>query len=96
MEKRIRRAFTPEQKFAMLKDIAGKLPALSCCVSVSEVEAAIGGGGRASLRNSTPFKASNLRRLEAENRTLKVVVLTQSLIISELKEMNWDGQRRDD
>ena len=48
-------------------------------------------GVRASLRNSKPLKARDLRRLEAENKKLKEVVLTQSLIISELKkEMNWD------
>ena len=47
-------------------------------------------GVRASLRNSKPLKASDLRRLEAENKKLKEVVLNQSLILCELKiEMNW-------
>jgi hypothetical protein len=48
-------------------------------------------GVRASLRNSKPLKAPDLRRLEAENKKLKEVVLNQSLILCELKkEMNWD------
>jgi hypothetical protein len=43
------------------------------------------------LRNSKPLKAPDLRRLEAENQKLKAVVLTQSLMITELKkEMNLD------
>ena len=55
------------------------------------MEAAIGSGCGASLRNSKPLKAPDLRRLEAENKKLKEVVLTQSLIISELKkERNLD------
>jgi len=66
-----------------------EIPALS--FGVSEVEAAIGSGCGASLRNSKPLKAPDLRRLEAENKKLKEVVLTQSLIISELKkERNLD------
>ena len=48
-------------------------------------------GVRASLRNSRPLKAVDLKRLEAENRKLKEVVLNQALVISELKkEMNLD------
>ena len=66
----------------------GETPTRS--LSVSEVEATIS-DGRASLRNSKPLKAPDLRRLEVENQKLKAVVLTQSLMISELtKEMNWD------
>jgi hypothetical protein len=46
---------------------------------------------RASLRNSRPLKSTDLRRLEAENRKLKEVVLNQALVLSELKkEMNLD------
>lgn len=46
---------------------------------------------RASLRNSRPLKPVDLKRLEAENRKLKEVVLNQALVISELKkEMNLD------
>ena len=48
-------------------------------------------GVRASLRNSRPLKPVDLRRLEAENRKFKEVVLNQILVISELeKEMNLD------
>jgi hypothetical protein len=48
-------------------------------------------GVRASLRNGRPLKSVDLRRLEAENRKLKEVVLNQALLISELKkEMNLD------
>jgi hypothetical protein len=43
------------------------------------------------MRNSRPLKPVDLRRLEAENRKFKEVVLNQILVISELeKEMNLD------
>jgi hypothetical protein len=51
----------------------------------------LAGGGRASLRNSRPLKSPDTKRLAAENKTLKEIVLNQSLIICELKkEMNLD------
>jgi hypothetical protein len=57
----------------------------------SQLEAAVEVGVRASLRNGRPLKSVNLRRLEAENRNLKEVVLNQALLISELKkEMSLD------
>lgn len=94
--KRIRRVFTPEQKFAMLKDIETfptvqeGLAKYQLCHSVYQKwKRQLTVGVRASLRNTKPLKAPDLRRLEAENKQLKEVVLTQSLIISELKkEMN--------
>ena len=98
MEKRTRRVFTPDQKFAMLQDIE-TFPTVKeglekdqLCHSVYQKwKRQLAVGGRASLRNSKPLKAPDLRRLEAENKKLKAVVLTQSLIISELKkEMNLD------
>ena len=97
-EKKVRRIFTPEQKFEILKDIER-------CGTVKEGLAKHGlqysvfrswrrqleVGVRASLRNGRPLKSVNLRRLESENRKLKEVVLNQALWISELKkEMNLD------
>lgn len=97
-EKKVRRIFTPEQKFEILKDIER-------CRTIKEGLARhqvaqslyhkwkrqLEVGVRASLRNSRPLKSADLKRLEAENRRLKEVVLNQALVISELKkEMNLD------
>lgn len=97
-EKKVRRVFSPEQKFEILKDIER-------CGTIREGLAKhqlqysvyhkwrrqLEVGVRATLRNSRPVKSADLRRLEAENRKLKEVVLNQALVISELKkEMNLD------
>ena len=97
-EKKARRVFTPEQKFEILKDIQR-------CATIKEGLAKhqlaqslyqkwkrqLEVGVRASLRNSRPLKSADLKRLEAENRKLKEVVLSQALLLSELKkEMNLD------
>jgi hypothetical protein len=82
--------FTPEQKFAMLQDIQ-TLPTVKeglekpqLCHSVYQKwKRHLAVGVRASLRNSKPLKAPDLRRLEAGTKKLKDVVLTQSLIICE-------------
>ena len=98
MEQRNRRVFTPDQKFAMLKDIE-TCPTVKVGLEKYQLSHSVyqkwkrqlAVGVRASLRNSKPLKAPDLRRLEAENKKLKAVVLTQSLIITELKkEMNLD------
>jgi transposase-like protein len=98
MEKRSRRVFTPEQKFAMLQDIE-TFPTVKAGLEKYQLSHSVYQkwkrqlivGVRASLRNSKPLKAPDLRRLEAENQKLKAVVLTQSLMITELKkEMNLD------
>ena len=96
--KRVRRIFTPEQKFEILKGIER-------CKTIKEGLAKhqvadslyrkwkrqLEVGVRASLRSSRALKPVDLRRLEAENRKLKEVVLNQALLISELKkEMNLD------
>jgi transposase-like protein len=96
--RKVRRIFTPEQKFEILKDIER-------CKTIKEGLAKhqlgqslyhkwkrqLEVGVRASLRNSRPLKSTDLRRLEAENLKLKEVVLNQALVISELKkEMNLD------
>ncbi len=93
-----RRVFTPEQKFEILKDIER-------CATIKEGlekhqlhytvyrrwKRQLEVGVRASLRNNRPMRSAELKRLEAENRKLKEVVLNQSLFISELKkEMNLD------
>jgi transposase-like protein len=96
--KKVRRIFTPEQKFEILRDIER-------CKTIKEGLAKhqladsvyykwrpqLEVGVRASLRNSRPIKSADLKRLEAENRKLKEALLNQALLISELKkEMNLD------
>jgi len=96
--KKVRRIFSPEQKFEILKDIEG-----GKTIKVGLAKHQVGQslyhkwkrqlevGVRASLRNSRALKPVDLKRLEAENRKLKEVVLNQALMISELKkEMNLD------
>ena len=89
-EKRIRRVFTPEQKFVIFQDtemyptVKEGVEKYQLCHSVYQKwKRQLAVGVRASLRNSKPLKAPELRRLEAENKKLKEVVLNQSLIISE-------------
>jgi len=96
--KKPRRVFTPEQKFEIIQDIergatitAGleKYQLQYSLYRKWKRQLAI--GVRASLRNSRPLKSPDQKRLEAENRKLKEVVLNQSLLISELKkEMSLD------
>src|SRR5439155_1249985 len=88
--RKVRRIFTPEQKFEILKDIQR-------CATIKEGLAKhqlaqslyqkwkrqLEVGVRASLRNRRPLKTADLKRLEAENRKLKEVVLNQALLISE-------------
>ena len=80
--RKVRRIFTPEQKFEILIDIER-------CKTIKEGLAKhqlaqslyhkwkrqLEVGVRASLRNSRPLKSTDLKRLEAENRKLKEVVL---------------------
>ena len=96
--KKPRRLFTPEQKFEILKEIER-------CRTIKEGLAKhhladsvyykwkrqLEVGVRASLRNGRRVKSADLKRLEAENRKLKEIVLNQACLISELKkEMNLD------
>ena len=96
--KKVRRIFTPEQKFEILQDIER-------CKTIKEGlgkhhladsvyykwKRQLEVGVRASLRNSRPLKSVDVKRLEAENRRLKEALLNQALLISELKkEMNLD------
>ena len=95
--KKVRRILTPEQKFEILKDI-GRCKTIKEGLAKHQLgqslyhkwKRQLEVGVRASLRNSR-LKSPDLRRLEAENRKLKEVVLNQALVISELKkEMNLD------
>src|SRR3970282_3056960 len=94
--KKVRRIFTAEQKFEILKDIER-------CKTIKEGLAKhqlaqsvyhkwkrqLAVGVRAALRNSRPLKPVDLKRLEAENRKLKEVVFNQTLETSEVnKGMN--------
>lgn len=97
-EKKARRVFTPDQKFEILKDI-GTAKTVKEGLEKYQLQYStyrkwkrqLEVGVRASLRNGRPIKPADLKRLEAENRKLKEVVLNQSLIICELKkEMNLD------
>lgn len=96
--RKVRRHFTPEQKFEILKDIERSktikegLERHRLSDSLyRKWKRQLEVGVRASLRNGRPLKPADVRRLEAENRRLKEVVLNQALLISELKkEMNLD------
>ena len=96
--KKVRRIFTPEQKFEILKDIErcktikeGLVKHQLAQSVYHQWKRQLEVGVRASLRNGRPVKSGDLKRLEAENHKLKEVVLNQALIISELKkEMNLD------
>jgi len=92
-EKKVRRVFTPEQKFEILKDIETfrtvkeGLEKYQLHYSVYRTwKRQLEVGIRASLRGSKPPKSPDIKRFESENRKLKEVVLNQSLIISELKK----------
>lgn len=96
--KKTRRIFTPEQKFEMLRDI-DRQPTIKAGLEKYQLNYSLYRkwkrqlevGVRASLRNSRPLKPADTRRLEAENRRLKELVLNQSLTIGELKkEMSLD------
>ena len=94
--KPVRRIFTAEQKFELLKDIErcktikeglGKHQLAQSVYYKWKRQLEV--GVRASLRNSRPIKSAELKRLEAENKKLKEALLNQALFIAELKkEMN--------
>ena len=96
--RKAKRVFTPEQKYEILQDIERLgntktgLEKHGLAYSVYyKWRRQLQVGVSASLRNSRPIKSENLKRLEAENRRLKELVLNQSLMIGDLKkEMNLD------
>jgi transposase-like protein len=100
MEKarKVARQFTAEQKFEILKDIekhASIKEGLDKHQLANSVyykwKRQLEVGVRASLRSTKPLKAPDSRRLEAQNRTLKNMVLNLSHQLCELKkEMSLD------
>ena len=97
-EKKVRRYFNAEQRYQILKDI-------EACGTVKEGlgkydlqysvyqrwKRQLEVGVRQSLRGGRPAKDPEQRRLAAENRRLKEIVLNQSAMISDLKkEMGLD------
>ena len=76
-----RRIFTPEQKYEIIKDIE-RCPTIRDGLEKHQLTSGLfykwkrqlAVGIKASLRNTKPLKAANLKRLEEENRKLKEVV----------------------
>lgn len=97
--KKVNRVFTPEQKFEILKDIErqssvkeGLAKYQLSSSTYSKWKRQLEVGVRASLRSSKPLKAPDTRHLEAQNRTLKNLVLNLTHQLCELKkEMNLDS-----
>ena len=96
--KKVRRIFTAEQKFEILKDIE-RCKTIKEGLSKHQLADSVyykwkrqlEVGVRASLRNGRPVQSAEIKRLETENRKLKEALLNQALLISELKkEMNLD------
>jgi len=93
-----KRVYTPEQKYEILKGIEscptiqdGLLKYKLHPSSYYRWQKQLANGVRASLWNTRPLKAPELKALEAENRKLKEIVLNQSAMIANLKkEMSWD------
>ncbi len=92
-KKKAKRFFTPEQKFEILKDIDSSasikegLEKHSLQYSLyRKWKRQLEVGVKASLRNSKPLKSPETRRIEAENRTLKEMVLNLSHQICEIKK----------
>ncbi|MDP3921140.1 MAG: transposase [Candidatus Omnitrophota bacterium] len=97
-EKKVRRYFNAEQRYQILKDIEAcgtvKEGLEKCDLQYSVYrrwKRQLEVGVRQSLRTGRPAKDPEQRRLAAENRRLKEIVLNQSAMISDLKkEMGLD------
>jgi len=97
-EKAPRRAFTPEQKFEIVRDVERHATIKEGLQKYQIADSLyrkwkrqLMVGVRASMRNTRAVKSPNLKKLEEENRKLKEVVLNQSLTITSLKkEMSLD------
>lgn len=96
--KKVKRVFTPEQKFEILQDIE-RQPSVKEGLEKYQLSHSTHNkwkrqlqvGVRASLRSSKPIKAPDTKRLEEQNKTLKNMVLNLSHQICVLKkEMNLD------
>jgi len=98
MSEKVKRYFSPEQKYEMIKDIETYetikegLEKYDLQYSVfrrwrRQLEV----GVSSSLRNGRPVKTSEEKRLSAENRRLKQIILEQSAVIADIKkEMSLD------
>lgn len=93
-----RRIFTPEQKYEIIKEvergssIRNGLEKYNIASSMYyKWKRQLAVGINASLRNTKPLKAPDLKKLEEENRKLKEVVLNQSLTIYESKKRDEFG-----
>lgn len=96
--RRRRRIFTPEQKYEILKDIKTH-PTIKEGLAKYNLGSSVyrrwnrqlALGINFSLRNGRPPKDASLKRLEAENRKLKEIILNQSAVIADIKkEMSLD------
>src|SRR2546428_12099404 len=102
--RKVRRIFTPEQKFEILKDIE-RCKAIKEGLAKHQLAQSLyykwkrqlEVGVRASLRNSRPLKSTDLRRLEAETRRLKEADPNQARVFCVLKKedeiASWGGGR---
>lgn len=96
--KKVKRIFTPEQKFEILKDIE-RHPSLQEGLKKYHLATSLyykwkrqlEVGVRASLRNKKAIKSADTRLIEEQNRVLKKLVLNLTHQLCDLKkEMNLD------
>src|SRR5947208_17171849 len=91
--RKVRRIFTPEQKFEILKDIE-RCKAIKEGLAKHQLAQSLYYKWkrqlevvrRASLRTSRPLKSTGLRPLAAQNRRLRQAVANQALVTSGLKK----------
>jgi transposase-like protein len=96
--KKVKRIYTPEQKFEMIKEIERQASLKDGCAKFGlapslfyKWKRQLEVGVRASLRNSKAIKAPDTRRIEDQNRVLKRLVLNLTHQLCELKkEMSLD------
>ncbi len=100
--KRVRRSFTPEQKYDILQkieaDIKGGMSRASALEKAgiassiySQWKRQLLVGVKSSLRNGKAPLDKEKRKLERENEKLKAIILSQAQAIADLKkETNWE------
>jgi transposase-like protein len=92
-KERVRRTFTPQQKFEIVQAI-GSSPTIREGIERFNItyglyfkwKRQLEVGINASLRNSKALKSQDCRELEKENRLLKEMVLNLSFQVCELKK----------
>ena len=92
-KERVRRTFTPQQKFEIVQ-VIGSSPTIKEGLERFNISHSLYTkwkrqlevGINASLRNSKPLKSQDCRELEKENRLLKEMVLNLSYQVCELKK----------